>query len=274
MNQDTLEQIEIELLLEAIYLTHGYDFRSYARASLDRRIRQFVATSEFRTISELIPAVLHDREIFSRVAQNFSICVTEMFRDPFVYQAIRAKVLPRLSSYPFFKVWHAGCASGEEVYSVAIVLQEEGLLERATLYATDFNPQALELGRSGIYPLEKMQVYTKNYQQAGGTSSFSDYYHARYDAAALNETLKQRITFAAHNLVTDGVFGETQLVFARNLLIYFNQELQNRVLRLFTDSLVHGGFLCLGTAESIEFSQVADCYEVVDAEARIYRKVL
>ncbi|MEN8200204.1 MAG: protein-glutamate O-methyltransferase CheR [Thermodesulfobacteriota bacterium] len=272
MNKDDLERIEIDLLLEAVYQVYGYDFRGYARASIDRRIQLFVATSKYKSIAELIPRLLHDKQFFSRLNHQLSVSVTEMFRDPFVYRAIRDKVLPRLGSYPFFKLWHAGCATGEEVYSMAILLQEEGLLERATIYATDIDQELLAKARKGIYPLEKLAAFTSNYQQGGGKESFSKYYHARYGAAAFSDALKAQLTFATHNLVTDTVFCETHLVLARNVLIYFNRELQNRVLELFTESLVHGGFLCLGTAESIDFSDVADQYEVVDDDAKIYRK--
>ncbi len=273
MNKDDLEQLEVDLLLEAMYRVYGYDFRKYARASVNRRIRLFCANNNFNSPSELIPRVLYDKQFFWHLAQHFSVCVTEMFRDPFVYKALREKVLPRLHSYPSFKIWHAGCASGEEVYSMAILLKEEDLLSRATLFGTDFSREALAQCRQGVYPLENMKEYSRNYQQAGCMGSLADYYHARYNGAVINKELKSRITFAGHNLTTDGVFGETHLVFGRNLLIYFNKELQNRVLNLFTQSLVHGGFLCLGTAESIKFTEVAGRYQIVDQEARIYKKV-
>jgi chemotaxis protein methyltransferase CheR len=273
MDNDDLERIEIDLLLEALYQHYGYDFRSYARASIERRVRRFTTVSGYEHISDLIPKALHDKVFFSRLAQHFSVSVTEMFRDPFVYQAIRTQVLPRLHSYPFFKIWHAGCATGEEVYSMAILLQEEGLLERATLYATDFNEEALDKANHGIYPLDKLREYTVNYQKAGGKDSFSNYYHASYDSAVMNEGLKRRITFASHNLAADRVFGEMHMVFSRNVLIYFNRDLQNRAVELYTDSLVHGGFLCLGTSESLSQTDFAGQYEVVDGEAKLYRRV-
>jgi chemotaxis protein methyltransferase CheR len=272
MTTNDIENIEVDLLLEAIYRRYGYDFRSYARASIDRRVRQFLSSKRIQVISELIPRVLHDEEMFSELVQYFSIPVTEMFRDPFVYRAIREKVVSLLKTYPFVRIWHAGCASGEEVYSLAIVLAEEGLYNRATVFATDFNDHALENAREGIYPADRIKEFTRSYQEAGGTGSFSEYYHARYDSAVMNTALKKRITFASHNLVADHVFGEMHLVFCRNVLIYFNRELQNRALRLFTDSLIRGGFLCLGTKEDLQFSEVADEYEAVDLKARIYRK--
>lgn len=272
MNDATIEPIEIDFLLDAIYRQYGYDFRSYARASIERRIRQFMPGAGCASVSEIIPKVLNDKEFFSRLARYFSISVTEMFRDPFVYNAVREKVVPLLRTWPHFKVWHAGCATGEEVYSLAIVLKEEGLYDRATIYATDFNDEVLDRAREGVYEVGKMKEATRNYQQAGGKISFSEYYHARYDAAAMAGSLKERITFSNHNLAVDEAFGEMHLVFSRNVLIYFNRELQNRAMRLFTESLVHGGFLCLGTKEDLRFTDVSNQYEVMDRKARIYKK--
>lgn len=272
MDKQDIERIEVDLLLDALYQRYGYDFRHYARASIERRIRHFLAKNGSQRISELIPGVLHDEAFAREAVYDFSITVTEMFRDPDVYCTLKTEVLPYLETYPFFKVWVAGCASGEEVYSLAILLSEEGLYERATLFGTDFNDVALEKARQGIFALKDIQQYTANYQKACGTRPFSDYYHAKYESAIMDQTLKANITFANHNLVTDGVFGEMHLVVCRNVLIYFNRELQNRALRLFTDSLVRGGFLCLGTKEDLRFSDVSDAYEVVDQRARIYKK--
>ncbi len=267
-----VEAIEIDLLLEAVYRRHGYDFRSYARASIERRVRQFLSGCGCASVSEMIPKVLHDEEFFSRLVRYFSISVTELFRDPFVYRAVREKVVPLLRTWSHFKVWHAGCATGEEVYSLAIVLKEEGIYDRATIYATDFNDEALERAREGICEAGKLREATRNYQQAGGKRSFSEYYHARYEAAAMDAALRERVVFSGHNLASDSVFGEMQLVFCRNVLIYFNRDLQNRALGLFTESLVHGGFLCLGAKEDLRFTDVADQYDVVDEKARIYKK--
>ncbi len=268
-----IHRIEVDLLLEAIYRRYGYDFRSYARASIERRIRQFMTSSGCATVSEMIPQVLHDREFFSRLIRYFSVAVTELFRDPSVYRSVREKVVPILKTWPHVKIWHAGCATGEEVYSLAIVLKEEGVYDRATIYATDFSDTALERAREGIYETSKLQEATRNYQQAGGKRSFSEYYHARYEAAVMDASLKERIVFSNHNLAMDGVFGEMHLVLCRNVLIYFNSDLQNRALGLFTESLVHGGYLCLGTKESLRFSEVSDCFEVIDDKARIYKKI-
>ncbi len=267
-----IEKIEIDLLLEAIYRRYGYDFRSYARASIDRRVMQFLSTSGFSSVSEMIPKVLRHKEFFAKLARYFSISVTEMFRDPFVYRALREKVIPLLRTWPYFKVWHAGCATGEEVYSLAILLKEEGIYDRATIYATDFNDEVLERAREGVYEIGKIQEATRNYLQAGGKASLSEYYHARYDAVAMDGSLKECITFANHNLSADSAFGEIHLVFCRNVLIYFNRELQNRVLELFTESLAHGGFLCLGTKENLQFTEASGQYGIVDGKARIYKK--
>jgi chemotaxis protein methyltransferase CheR len=195
-----------------------------------------------------------------------------MFRDPFVFRSIRETVVPLLRTWPHFKVWHAGCATGEEVYSLAILLKEEGIYDRATIYATDFNDESLELARNGVYKVSDMKEATRNYQQSGGKASFSEYYHAKYDAVAMDGSLKERITFANHNLSVDGEFGEMHVVFCRNVLIYFNSELKNRALRIFTESLVHGGILCLGTKEDIQFTDVGNLYKALDAKAKIYKK--
>ncbi|MBI5556593.1 MAG: protein-glutamate O-methyltransferase CheR [Deltaproteobacteria bacterium] len=272
MKTNEIEHIEIDLLLEAIYRRYGYDFRSYARASIERRIRQFLSGSGCASVSEMIPKVLHDEEFFTRLARYFSISVTEMFRDPLVYRAVREKVVPLLRTWPHVKIWHAGCATGEEVYSLAIVLKEEGLYERATIYATDFSDVALERAREGIYETAKLREATRNYQQAGGKASFSEYYHARYEAAAMDGSLKERVVFSSHNLASDSVFGEMHLVFCRNVFIYFKRDLQHRALGLFTESLVHGGFLCLGAKEDLRFTDFRDRYEIVDDKARIYKK--
>ena len=264
--------IEIDLLLDAIFRRYGYDFRSYARASVERRVGQFLAGSDCQSVSELIPRLLHDEEFFSRLVQLFSVSVTEMFRDPFVYRLLRTRVLPVLKTWSHVKIWCAGCATGEEVYSLAIVCKEENVYPRARLYATDFSDAVLATAARGIYLAEQIQSATRNYQQAGGSESFARYYHSRYGSAVLDSALRERITFANHNLVCDGSFGEMQLIFCRNVLIYFDRDLQERALGLFAESLAHGGFLCLGTKETLDFSTVADRFEVVDREARIYKK--
>ncbi|MEW6382087.1 MAG: protein-glutamate O-methyltransferase CheR [bacterium] len=272
MEKSSHEDIEIHLLLEAVFQRYGYDFRHYARASIKRRVRQLLVKSGCTSILEMIPGVLYDESFFPLLIQAFSITVTEMFRDPAVYLAIRKEVVPFLKTYPFIKVWHAGCATGEEVYSLAILLHEEGLYPRATIYATDLNDAALKIAKEGIYPVEQIRQSTSNYQQAGGTGSFAEYYYAQYNSVIMDKSLKKNIVFAGHNLATDSVFGEMHLIFCRNVLIYFDRELQNRVLTLLRDSLIHGGFLCLGIKEDLRFSGVAGNFSAVGSNERIYRK--
>ncbi len=266
-----LDAIETDLFLEAVFRRYGYDFRNYSRASMSRRIRLALSKSGCKTISGLTERVLHDADAFKKLLLDFSITVTEMFRDPRFYQSLRENVIPFLKTFPYIKIWHAGCATGEEVYSLAILLKEEGLYDRAMIYATDFNDHALDASRAGIYPMERLREYTVNYQKAGGKESFSDYYHAHYDSAIMDESLKKNITFANHNLATDSVFSEVHLILCRNVMIYFNKQLQERVYQLFADSLVYDGFLCLGTKESMEFSKVWPKFTVLDERNRIYQ---
>ena len=272
MNPDDLEKIELELFLDAIHQRYGYDFRHYARASVSRRARHILAKSGHQHLSDLIPLLLHDESFAFQAIYDFSITVTEMFRDPTFYQAVRQLVTPYLQTYPFIKIWVAGCATGEEVYSLAILLKEEGLYNRTTIYATDFNETALKKAAEGIYPLKDVQQYTGNYQKSGGLHSFSEYYHADYNSAIMDTALKTNITFAQHNLVTDSVFSEVQVVFCRNVLIYFDRSLQNWVLNTLANSLSRGGFLCLGTKETLEFSSVVDQFKAVNLQERIYQK--
>jgi len=268
-----LEQIEIDLLLEAILRRYGYDFKNYARASIRRRIMKFMRANDLATISNLIPLLMHDKKFFGSMVKEFSITVTEMFRDPSVFLALRQEVVPVLKSFPFIRAWNAGCATGEEAYSLAILLKEEGMLKRATFFATDFNDTALETAREGVYDAEQFKKFTGSYQRAGGTGSLSDYYHARYKKALIDAELRKKITFANHNLVNDRVFTESHLIMCRNVLIYFNSELQDRVLRIFYESLVTGGFLCLGQKESLLFSSVQECFVEVDQKNKIYKKI-
>lgn len=272
MTNEEIKRIEIDLFLEAVYQRYGYDFRQYARASIRRRIRSLLLPNQEELISELIPKVLYDEAFFRRAVLNFSVTVSEMFRDPLFYKALRHQIIPYLKTFPFIKVWHAGCATGEEVYSLAILLKEEGLYDRCTIFASDFNDDALQRSKEAIYPLDRIKIYTNNYLQAGGREAFSNYYYARYDSVMIDKSLKERITFANHNLVSDGVFGDMHLIFCRNVLIYFNKDLQNRVLRLFYDSLVNHGFLCLGQKESLLFSSVTDEFKAIDTAQSIYQK--
>lgn len=266
------ENIEVKLLLEAIYLKYGYDFRNYSMASIKRRLFHRLLVSELNSISEMQHKLLHDTAFFETMLLDFSINVTEMFRDPSFYHALRKEMAPILKTYPFIKIWNAGCSSGEEVYSMAILLKEEAIYQRAQIYATDFNEAILSKAKEGIFPIDCMKKYTSNYIKAGGKKSFSDYYTAKYDSAIMERGLKANVVFADHNLATDGVFGEMNLIMCRNVLIYFDKKLQNRVLRLFRDSLCRGGFLCLGSKESIRFSECADDFEDVAKGKVIYRK--
>lgn len=272
MEPDEIEKIELELFLEAIYRRYGYDFRHYARASARRRARHILAQSGREHLSELIPLLLQDEAFAQKAIYDFSITVTEMFRDPDFYRAVRQTVAPYLQTYPFVKIWVAGCATGQEVYSLAILLKEAGLYERTTIYATDFNETALKKAAEGIYPLKEVQQYTGNYQKSGGQRSFADYYHAEYNSAIMDASLKANITFAHHNLVTDSVFSEAQVIFCRNVLIYFDRSLQNWVLNTLANSLSRGGFLCLGAKETLEFSAVSSQFKPISLEERIYQK--
>ncbi len=274
MNSQEIEKIEITLFLDAIFNRYGYDFRRYAKASLKRRIRNLVDGKNIKCISEMIPKLLYDESYFEKLVFNFSITTTEMFRDPEFYLFVRKKIIEILKTYPFIKIWHAGCSTGEEVYSFAILLKEEGLYERATIFATDFNDSALEIAKEGIYTLKNVKTFTTNYQKSGGRSSFSDYYYAQYESIIMDASLKKRITFANHNLVTDNVFGEMHLIVCRNVLIYFDKELQNRVLTLLKNSLVNNGLLCLGAKESIEYTKVADYFKLLDENERIYQRII
>lgn len=273
-NPETIdnERLEIQLLLEAIYQKYGYDFREYACAHTKRRLEHRRSLEDIRTYSEMIHRVIHDENFFNTLLLDLSINVTEMFRDPWFYNRVRESVVPHLKTYPFIKVWHAGCSAGQEVYSMSILLDEEGMKERSQIYATDFNEMILAKAKDGIYPMDLVRDYTANYQKAGGKRSLSDYYTADYDHVVIKRSLKEQVLFSSHNLVTDGVFGEMNVIFCRNVLIYFNRELQSRVLKLFRDSLCPGGFLCLGSKENLKFSEVANDFEVVAEREKIYRK--
>jgi chemotaxis protein methyltransferase CheR len=266
------EKIELDLLLEAIYQKYHYDFKEYSRAHIKRRFMYRMRIANLNSLSEMQHKILYDRSFFETLLMDLSINVTEMFRDPFFYLAIRKKIIPHLKKYSFIKVWHAGCASGEEVYSMAILLKEERLLEKTQIYATDFNALVLKKAKDGIYPIDLIKEYTSNYQKSGGVNSFADYYNAHYDSVILNPSLKDRIVFADHNLVTDGVFGEMNLILCRNVLIYFTKKLQNRVVKLFLDSLAPGGFLCLGSKESLQFTEYAGQFKEFAAKEKIYQR--
>jgi chemotaxis protein methyltransferase CheR len=266
------ERIELRLLLEGIYLKYGYDFRRYSLAHLKRRAEHRLTLAGLESISHLQHLILRDPDMFQTFLQDLSINVSEMFRDPSFYRALRAEILPMLDTYPFFKIWHAGCAAGQEVYSMAILLHEAEMGDRARIHATDFNRKVLDQAEKAAFPVGQIKEYTTKYQQAGGQNSFADYYIATSNQAELRPFLKDRVHFAEHNLVTDGVFGEMHLIICRNVLIYFDRELQDRVIGLFLDSLCPGGFLCLGSKESLKFSKHAGQFEPVLEKEKIYRK--
>ncbi len=268
---DDIEQIEVNLLLEAIYQRYGYDFRQYSQASIKRRVRHHLAKTKNQTISDLIPKILHHEVAFNALFFDLSVTVTEMFRDPWFYLALREKVIPFLQTFPFINIWQAGCATGEEVYSLAILLKEEGLYNRARIYATDFNDIALKKAKTRIYPLERIKEYSANYQAAGGKKSLADYYRAQYQSVIIDASLQENITFANHNLATDAVFAEMHLILCRNVLIYFDRNLQNRVLSIFRDSLRYNGFLCLGSKETVQFSVVQKDFFEFRAREKIYQ---
>ncbi|NHN30460.1 protein-glutamate O-methyltransferase CheR [Paenibacillus sp. S3N08] len=272
--EEEREKIEVDLLLEAIYRMYGYDFRNYAYDSIRRRIRHGMRSIGVRHISGLIEQVLYDPERMQQLLRYLFVNVTEMFRDPLMFKAFREKVVPYLHTYPHIRIWHAGCSTGEEVISMAILLQEEGLYDKSRIYATDIDEYALEKARSGIFALRNMKAYTHNYLESGGTKSFSDYYTAQYDAVIFNPALMKNIVFARHNLATDQSFNEFNVILCRNVLIYFDKNLQNRAHRLFAESLSVFGFLVLGDKESIHFSGYEESYEPIDSNEKLYRKII
>jgi len=268
-----LFDIEVKLMLEAVYLRYQHDFRDYAVTSLRRRMRQAMDRFGCERLAHLQDRVLREPEVFAQMLQYFTVQVSELFRDPTYFATLRREVVPMLATYPSIKVWVAGCSSGEEVWSLAILLAEEKLLDRALIYATDINPEALRKAEAGVYPLERMALFSRNYQAAGGTGSLSDYYTAAYDGVVFDRKLRRNIVFADHSLATDTVFSEVHLVSCRNVLIYFNPGLQDRAINLFRDSLVHRGFLGLGSKETLQFGAHAQAFEAVASPERIYRRL-
>jgi len=267
------EQLEIDLLLEAVWRHYGFDFRGYSRASLKRRLWRRAHLEHVETISGLTERLLHDPATMEQLLLDLSINVTSMFRDPSFFRSFRQHVVPLLRTYPFVRVWNAGCSTGEETWSLAILLREEGLLDRCRIYATDINEQVLAKAREGTFPLEKMQEYTEGYLAGGGTRAFSEYYVAAYDGAQFDRTLVDNVVFAQHNLVSDRSFNEFHVIVCRNVMIYFDSTLQGQVHELFYDSLARFGILALGRKEAIAFTPHEDDYEPLDVEERIYRRV-
>ena len=269
----SVRDVELGLLLDAIYLTYHYDFRSYSEASLKRRIMTALVHFKCETISRLQERVLREPQLFAELLRFLTVQVSDMFRDPMYYRALRETVVPYLKTYASLKIWVAGCSTGEEAYSLAIVLNEEGLLDRTLIYATDINPESLRAAEEGVYETERFTKFTESYRLAGGRASFGDYYSAAYGGAVLDRRLKKAIVFSDHSLATDSVFAEVQLVSCRNVLIYFDKGLQERALGLLSDSLCRKGFLGLGLKETLRFSQHAAAFTELVPDTRIYQKI-
>ncbi|CCG40956.1 CheR family methyltransferase [Magnetospirillum molischianum] len=273
MTPEEVQDIEIGLFLEALQQRHGYDFRHYARPSMRRRLLAFASSLGHSSLSELIPRLLHDNDFLPQILTSLSVPVTSMFRDPEVFLALRRTVLPVLESYPRISIWQAGCATGEEAYSLAILLKEEGLLPKTQIFATDINDGALARAEEGIYSAKTvLSACSVGYRAAGGTGALEDHLHFAYGYAKFNDELRSKIVFAHHNLVADGVFCEVHMVVCRNVLIYFDRVLQQQVLSLFSDALIRGGFLCLGTRETLESSESTARFRTVNERCRIFRK--
>lgn len=268
---DTID-FEIKLLLETIYFKYRSDFRNYSMASVRRRVGLALAHFGLETVSQLQDKLLAESSFYDALLQYLTVPTSEMFRDPEYFSVLRREVMPLLATYPSVKIWIAGCSTGEELYSMAILLQEEGLLARSILYATDINPKSLAAAEAGVFSLEQVRKFTGNYQKSGGRAAFSDYYKVEGDRAIFQPTLRAGVVFADHSLATDSTFAEVQLVSCRNVLIYFNRELQDRAFTLFRDSLAHRGFLALGSKESIRFSGLSSDFDDFSVKTRVYRK--
>lgn len=264
---------EVEMLLKDLIDLYGYDFTDYSRASLKRRVNRFFILGRFPSFAELRYTLQYKPEFLKEFIEQITVNVTEMFRDPSFYRILREEVLPRLGTYPMIRIWHAGCSTGEEVYSMAILLQELNLYHKSLLYATDINPTVLEKGMKGIFPLSQMKKYSESYQLSGGKREFSQYYSANYDFAKFDESLRQKMVFSTHNLVSDRSFNEFQLILCRNVLIYFDKDLQSKVFQLFDESLEHLGYLALGTKETLRFSSIASRFKKMDNTEKIWRKI-
>lgn len=271
-NKTMTEGQQLRELLQSIRSVYGYDFTEYAEASVKRRVRSFMSAHDIGSLSQLRETILRDDRVFEQFVQQVTVTVTEMFRDPAFYKSLCEQVISRLATYPFIKVWIAGAATGEEVYSIAICLKEQGLLDRTLIYATDINQKALQMAKEGIYPMRNIKGYTTNYMKAGGKKAFSDYYIANYNSVLLDRSLKKSIVFSVHNLAIDRSFNEFQLIVCRNVLIYFNQQLQSKVIGLFHESLCPLGFLALGSKESLLFADSRGSFAEVDRKEKIYMR--
>jgi len=267
-----VEDLEIQLLLEALSQCYHYDFRDYSRASIKRRLVQARSKMNFANFSAMQESLLHDPATLPLLLNFLTVQVSEMFRDPTYYRALRERVIPHLKTYPSLKVWVAGCSNGEELYSLSILFREEGLDQRTMFYATDINADALKAAEAGVFPIDLMKKYTENHHRSGGRSSLSEYYTADYGRAVFDRSLRERVVFSDHSLATDAVFAEMHLISCRNVLIYFDRDLQNRAIGLFRDSLIRKGFLGLGSKESLRFSAHTDSFDDFVREEKIYQR--
>lgn len=272
MIETATPEIERQLLIDAVRLRYGYDFRGYAAASFDRRIKAVLAKYGLPDIMELLVRLMRTPDFFQMILPDLTVGTTEMFRDPGFFKSLRENVVPTLQTYPSLNVWIAGCSGGQEAYSIAILLKEAGLYERSVIFATDINPQALHQAKEGIFPADALKTYTRNYIEAGGKESFSKYYVADYGFARMDSSLKDNMVFSPHNLLVDQVFTEANLILCRNVLIYFDKETQNQALELMRDSLGYRGFLAIGSKENLKFSSIHNDFEVIDGKNRIYQK--
>ncbi|MDB5273585.1 MAG: cheR [Chitinophagaceae bacterium] len=263
---------ELKSLLESIRFAYGYDFTDYSEASVKRRVALYMSNKKIKSFSDFSNTILKEEKAFEEFVQELSVTVTEMFRDPLFYKSLREHVMKRLATYPFIKIWVAGCATGEEVYSIAILLKEANLLDRSVIYATDINQHSLMIAKEGLFSIERMKEYTSNYQKSGGKESFSDYYISKYNSVLFDKSLRKNMVFSSHNLAGDKSFNEFQLILCRNVLIYFNQHLQNRVINLFHESLCPFGILALGNKESLLFSEKRICFDDIDKKEKIFIK--
>lgn len=271
LEPNIIKDEEVEFLIKDVYDMYGYDFSEYSRASFKRRVNRICLIDRFTSFAELRYTVLNDPEYLKRFIEEITVNVTEMFRDPHFFKALREKILPQLGTYPLIRIWVAGCSTGEEAYSIAILLKEANLYHKSLIYGTDLNPSVLEKARSGIFPLQQMKVYSENYIVSGGKKDFSDYYTANYDSVRFDKSLQEKLILSTHNLVSDSSFNSFQLIVCRNVLIYFDRGLQERVFRLFDNSLENLGFLALGAKETLRFSRLDKIYSQVD-EQRIWKK--
>ncbi|HCA06228.1 protein-glutamate O-methyltransferase CheR [Chryseobacterium sp.] len=262
---------EVEYLIKDVYEMYGYDFSEYSRASFKRRVNRICLIDRFTSFAELRYTVLNDPEYLKRFVEEITVNVTEMFRDPLFFKKLREKILPQLGTYPLIRIWVAGCSTGEEAYSMAILLKEANLYHKSLIYGTDLNPTVLETARAGVFPLQQMKLYSENYMLSGGKKDFSDYYTANYDSVKFDKSLQEKLILSTHNLVSDSSFNSFQLIICRNVLIYFDRELQERVFRLFDNSLENLGYLALGSKETLRFSKLDKAYHQVD-DQRIWKK--